>query len=265
MSIYAANNPPSGNSTPLKAWTKDTVKVTDGSERQLGKDAFLTLLLTQLQNQDPTNPMDNTEMTAQLAQFSQLEQLANMNSSIETMTGYIQAQNQFQTLTMIGKDVLAENDQISVTDGKMDHEASVITTQSCKLTVYIVDSSGNQVARLDMGQVDAGEHKIDWKVVNSIGKPVGDGAYKFQVTAVDAAGTVLDEGVYAQVAGKITSVSFDSTGQPIIHMGNSSLALGQVIQILESGQLSASKDGDDDDDSGSGGNSGDGEEESEEG
>lgn len=253
MTIYSANNPPSGNSAPLQAWTKDTVKVTDGSERQLGKDAFLTLLLTQLQNQDPTNPMDNTEMTAQLAQFSQLEQLANMNSAIETMTGYIQAQNQFQTLTMIGKDVLAENDQISVTGGKMDHEASVITTQSCKLTVYIVDSSGNQVARLDLGQVDAGEHKIDWKAVNSIGKQIDDGVYQFQVTAIDAIGTALEEGVYAQVAGKITSVSFDSTGQPIIHMGNSSLALGQVIQILESGSLSASTgSGDDEEETGKG-------------
>lgn len=251
MTIYPANNPPSGNTKPLEAWTKDNVKVTDGSERQLGKDAFLTLLLTQLQNQDPTNPMDNTEMTAQLAQFSQLEQLANMNSSIETMTGYIQAQNQFQTLTMIGKDVLAENDQISVTGGELDHEASVITTQACKLTVYIIDGNKNQVAKIDLGQVDAGEHKIDWKAVNNVGKAVDDGVYKFQVTAVDATGEVLEEGVYAQVAGKITSVSFDSTGQPIIHMGNSSLALGQVIQILEAGQLA--------------GSTGDGEEEEKEG
>ena len=237
MTIYSASNPPSGNSTPLKAWTKDTVKVTDGSERQLGKDAFLTLLLTQLQNQDPTNPMENTEMTAQLAQFSQLEQLANMSSAIETMTGYIQAQNQFQTLTMIGKDVLAENDQLSITGGEPDVDASIVVTERCKITAYVVDGKGNRVRTIEMGWVDPGEHKLNWNGVNDKNEKVADGAYKFQVTATNTAGKLMEEGVYPQVSGKITSVSFDSNGQPVIHMGNASLSLGQVIQILESGAL----------------------------
>ncbi len=236
MTIYAANNPPSGHITPQKAWTKDTIPVTDGSERQLGKDAFLTLLLTQLQNQDPTNPMENTEMTAQLAQFSQLEQLANMNSSIETMTGYIQAQNQFQTLTMIGKEVLAENDQLSVTDGRTDVNASVITTEAARVIVYITDLKGNQVRSLDLGTVAAGEHNIGWDGLNNSGKKVEDGAYKFQVTATSMNGEVLEDGVYPQVSGKITSVSFSSSGQPIVHMGHAALSLSQVIQILQGGQ-----------------------------
>ena len=250
MAIYPASNPPSGNTTPLAAWTKDTVKVTDGSERQLGKDAFLLLLLTQLQNQDPTNPMDNTEMTAQLAQFSQLEQLANMNSSIETMTGYIQAQNQFQTLTLIGKDVLAENDQLSVSDGKSDVDASIILTEACKVVVYITDAKGNQVRSIDMGALQAGKHDIGWDGKNNVGRTVDDGAYKFQVTATSMNGELLDDGVYPQVAGKITSVSFDATGQPIIHMGNASLALGQVVQILDGGTASAGTETETDTDNG---------------
>ena len=237
MAIYAASNPPSGNSTPLKAWTKDTVSITDGSERQLGKDAFLLLLLTQLQNQDPTNPMENTEMTAQMAQFSQLEQLANMNSSIETMTSYIQAQNQFQTLTMIGKEVLAENDQLSVSNGQTDVDASLILTEAAKVTVYVVNGKGEQVRMIDMGSLAPGTHKIGWDGKNNKGEMCNDGAYLFQVTATNTSGQLMEDGVYPQVSGKITSVSFDSTGQPIIHMGNASLGLGQVIQILESGRL----------------------------
>ena len=257
MSIYAANNPPSGNTAPLKAWTKDTVKVTDGSERQLGKDAFLLLLLTQLQNQDPTNPMENTEMTAQLAQFSQLEQLANMNASIETMTGYIQAQNQFQTLNMIGKDVLAENDQLSVTDGKQDVQASIITTEQCKVIVYILNSKGEQVRMINMGTLEPGEHDIEWDGYNGNNQKVDDGVYKFQVQATTLGGEEIEEGIYPQVAGRISSVSFDSNGSPIIHMGNASLALSQVIQIVDGGRLTGSTDdgsgsgsGDDDDDNG---------------
>ncbi|MGL4209495.1 MAG: flagellar hook assembly protein FlgD [Candidatus Adiutrix sp.] len=237
MTVYPASKPPSGNSSPLPAWTKDTVKVTDGSERQLGKDAFLLLLLTQLQNQDPTNPMENTEMTAQLAQFSQLEQLTNMSNSIDTLTGYIQAQNQFQTLTMIGKEVLAENDQLSVTGGKTDVDGSLIVTESCDITVYVLNSRGESVRTIKLGQVDSGTHNLNWDGQNSKGEVVPDGAYKFQVTAINARGEILSDGVYPQVSGKITSVSFDATGQPVIHMGNASLALGQVVKILESGTL----------------------------
>ncbi|MDR1922098.1 MAG: hypothetical protein LBS31_10230 [Candidatus Adiutrix sp.] len=238
MTIYSASNPPSGNQTPLTAWTKETVPVTDGSERQMGKDSFLLLLLTQLQNQDPTNPMENTEMTAQLAQFSQLEQLTNMSGAITTMTSYIQAQNQFQTLTLIGKNVLAENDQLSVTDGKTDVEASLVTTEACSVKVYILNSKGESVRTLDLGLREPGEHAIEWDGRNTKGQLVDDGVYTFQVTATNLSGEVLDDGVYPQVSGKITSVSFDASGQPIIHMGHASLALGQVIQILEGSSLS---------------------------
>jgi len=256
MTIYDASNPPSGNSSPLQPWTKDNIKVTDGSERQLGKDAFLLLLLTQLQNQDPTNPMENTEMTAQLAQFSQLEQLANMNTAIETMTGYIQAQNQFQTLNMIGKDVLAENDQLSVTEGKMDYDASVYLAEPAKLVVYILNGRGEQVRMLDMGPVEAGEHEIKWDARNGKGSVVDDGVYKFQVTATSlAGGKVLEDGVYPQVSGRITSVSFDASGAPIIHMGNASLSISQVMQILEQGSLSSGKKDEEEDDKSGGNNS----------
>lgn len=239
MTIYAASNPPSGNTRPLQAWTKETVPVTDGSERQLGKDSFLLLLLTQLQNQDPTNPMENTEMTAQLAQFSQLEQLSNLNGTIDTMSGYIQAQNQFQTLTMIGKEVLAESDQLSVTDGQPDVGASITTTEACKLSAYIVDSQGNQVRKIDYGVVEPGEHDLGWNGRDNANKQLPDGAYSLQVTATSLGGELLDDGVYSQVSGKITGVSFDVTGQPVIHMGNATLGLGQVEQILESGSLKA--------------------------
>jgi flagellar basal-body rod modification protein FlgD len=245
MTVYAASNPPSGNTQPLPAWTKDNIPVTDGSERQMGKDAFLQLLLTQLQNQDPTSPMENTEMTAQLAQFSQLEQLANVANGIETMTGYIQAQNQFQTLSLIGKDVLAESDQLSVTDGQTDVSASVIATEACKIKAYIINSAGEQVRLIELGEVDPGEYPLNWDGRNNAGQIVPDGVYKFQVTATNAAGKIMEDGIYPEVAGKITSVSFDASGQPVVHMGNAALSLSQVVQILESGRLSGNGTGSD--------------------
>ena len=237
MVTIPANNPPLGRTTPLPAWTKDTVPVTDGSERQMGKDAFLTLLLTQLQHQDPTNPMDNTDMVAQLAQFSQLEQIANLAKGVETMTGYIQAQNQFQTLTMIGKEVLAENNQLSLTDGKPDVKADIITTETCRVTVYVMNAKGERVRTIELGTLEPGEHPVNWDGRYESGAKADDGAYLFQVMATSLAGQVLDYGVYPQVSGKITGVSFDYAGQPVIHMGHASMSLGQVMQIVESGRL----------------------------
>ena len=243
MAIYSASTPPPGNKTVQQAWTKDTVKVTDGSERQMGKDAFLTLLLVQLQNQDPTNPMENTEMVAQLAQFSQLEQLSNLSKGIDTMTGYIQAQNQFQTLTMIGKEVLAENNQLSLTDGQQDVKADIINTETCKVKVYIINPKGEMIRTIEMGTLEPGEHTINWDGRYESGAKAEDGAYAFQVTATTLAGEVLQNGVYPQVSGKITAVSFDVAGQPVIHMGHASMSLGQVMQIVESGRLTGAGSG----------------------
>ncbi|MDR1545875.1 MAG: hypothetical protein LBU12_04040 [Deltaproteobacteria bacterium] len=242
--IYSADNPPAARTTVLEAWSDDNVPVTDGSERQLGKDAFLTLLLTQLQNQDPFNPMEDTEMTAQLAQYSQLEQLTNLNNNVVSMSGYIQAQNQFQTLSLIGKDVTAQSNLLSVTGGELDVEASMDLSESSKVTVYIIDSAGNQVRMYDWGTVEAGNYPINWDGRDNNGDKVADGAYQFQITAVNLAGETMTDGAVPNISGKATSVSFDELGQPIVHLGHVQLSLGQVVEILQASSSSAASSDD---------------------
>jgi flagellar basal-body rod modification protein FlgD len=248
MQIYSADNPPPARTTVLEAWTEETVPVTDGSERQLGKDAFLTLLLTQLQNQDPFNPMEDTEMTAQLAQYSQLEQLTNLNTNVESMSGYIQAQNQFQTLTLIGKEVKAQSNLLSVTGGEVDTPATLEVSENCKIQLYVVDSSGVQVRSYDWGLTQAGTYEFVWDGKNNSGAKVADGAYEFQVTATNTAGEALTDGIVPVITGKVSSVSFDENGQPIIHIGSVQLALGQVMEILQGGTAVAAAASSDDED-----------------
>jgi flagellar basal-body rod modification protein FlgD len=238
--IYSADNPPPARTTPLEAWTEETVPVTDGSERQLGKDAFLTLLLTQLQNQDPFNPMEDTEMTAQLAQYSQLEQLANLNTNVETMSSYIQASNQFQTLSLIGKDVKAQSNLLSVSDGKLDYTAGMELSEAATLQCYILDSDGNQVRMYDLGLNEAGLYQLEWDGKDTNGSTVADGVYQFQVTATNISGETLSDGIYPIIEGRVSSVSFDEYGQPVIHLGNAQMALTQVMEILQGGTTIAS-------------------------
>ncbi|MDR1577981.1 MAG: flagellar hook assembly protein FlgD [Deltaproteobacteria bacterium] len=231
--IYSADNPPAARTSPVQAWTEETVPVTDGSERQLGKDAFLTLLLTQLQNQDPFNPMEDTEMTAQLAQYSQLEQLTNLNTNVTSMAGYIQAQNQFQTLSLIGKEVRAEANVFSVTGGVVDIKGELEVGETAKIQVYVVDESGNQVRMWDWGQKTPGTYELSWDGRDNKGEKVADGSYLFQVTATNSAGEAMTEGIVPTITGKVSSVSFDETGQPVIHIGQSQMSLSQVIEILQ--------------------------------
>ena len=240
MQIYSADNPPPARTTVLEAYTTENVPVTDGSERQLGKDAFLTLLLTQLQNQDPFNPMEDTEMTAQLAQYSQLEQLTNLNTNVTSMAGYIQAQNQFQTLTLIGKRVEAKSNLLSVTGGKSDVTAGLEVSETCDIKLYVVDSSGNQVRMYDWGMTEAGTYEFAWDGKNTAGAKVADGAYEFQITATNVSGEAMTDGVVPLISGKVSSVSFDESGQPIVHLGHVQLGLGQVVEILQDDASSAS-------------------------
>jgi flagellar basal-body rod modification protein FlgD len=244
--IYSADNPPPARTTVLEAWTEETVPVTDGSERQLGKDAFLTLLLTQLQNQDPFNPMEDTEMTAQLAQYSQLEQLANLNTNVTSMAGYIQAQNQFQTLTLIGKEVKAESNVLSVTGGEVDTTATLEIGETCDIQLYIVDSSGSQVRMYDWGLTEAGTYDFVWDGRDSSGTKVADGAYEFQVTATNVSGETMTEGIVPIINGKVSSVSFDEDGMPIVHVGYVQMGLGQVIEILQNDAVKSSLSDEDD-------------------
>ena len=239
--IYNADNPPPPSTKVHQAWTEKTVPVTDGSERQMGKDSFLLLLMTQLQNQDPMNPVENTEMTAQLAQFSQLEQLTNMSKAINNMSGYIQAQNQFQTLSLIGKEVTAQNNGLSVTDGKLDVEGGIEVADHCKIKIYVLNAKGEQVRLLDWGATDPGSYDLAWDGKDNNNKAVADGYYYFQVQATGADGKALETGISPMVAGKISSVSFDDYGQPVIHMGHAQLGLTQVIEILDAGSIAAKK------------------------
>jgi flagellar basal-body rod modification protein FlgD len=241
MQIYSADNPPPPRTTVLEAWTDETVPVTDGSERQLGKDAFLTLLLTQLQNQDPFNPMEDTEMTAQLAQYSQLEQLTNLNTNVTSMAGYIQAQNQFQTLTLIGKDVEAQSNLLSVSNGVVDTTSTLEVGENCTIQLYITDANGNQVRMYDWGLTEAGTYNFSWDGKDANGTKVADGVYQFQITATNAAGETMTGGIVPAINGRVSSVSFDETGQPIIHIGNVQLSLSQVMEILQNS--AASTDG----------------------
>ncbi len=126
----------------------------------MNKDDFLQLLMAQLQNQDPLSPEDPKDFVSQLAQFSSLEQQINSNTNLENLSKAIQSLQQSQSMaqgvSLLGKTVQGNGNQLSVAGGKAFEASYQLPKAAAQVAVGIFDSGGNQVATLNLGAKPAG-------------------------------------------------------------------------------------------------------------
>lgn len=146
------------------------------------QDRFLKILVTQLQNQDPMNPMENAELTSQLAQMSTVEGIAKLNSSMDSLVKGYQASQTVQAAALIGKTVLVDGDTIDLRN-RMGGAGMELQGSADKVLVKILDDYGNEVRRLDLGARAAGRVDFAWDGVNNDGQSVPDGSYWYAVEA----------------------------------------------------------------------------------
>ena len=192
----------------------------------IGKDDFLKMMIAQLKHQDPLNPLDGTDFTAQLAQFSSLEQLSNMNDQLKTLGLYQASLNNSQAANLIGKEITAIGNVIKV-DGTSADLTYNLTEGAEKVVVSIYDEGGNLVDTLDLGSQKEGENSVTW---NCSG--IAAGNYTFEVSATDANGDVVP--AYTMITGKVMGVSFDE-GSPVLSVNGQDIPLGDVISVNETG------------------------------
>ncbi len=191
----------------------------------MGKDDFLKMMIAQLQHQDPLNPLDGTDFTAQLAQFSSLEQLSNVNTQLETLGLYQSSLNNAQSISLIGKDVTARGDVIKVDGASADLAYNL--SESAKVTIRIYDEEAGLVDTLELGTQQEGENSVTWDCSG-----VAAGNYTFEVSAIDANGDVVP--AYTIITGKVTGVAFKE-GFPCLSVNGQDIALGNIISVNESG------------------------------
>lgn len=188
----------------------------------MAKDEFLTMLITQLKHQDPLNPMDGTEFTAQLAQFSSLEQLANLNTQMEAMNKRQAAMDNISSVGLIGKSVLGEGNSIVADGGKVDI-SYLLKDDIAEGLLEIYQSDGTVVDTIEIGRRGPGEHSHSW---DSSG--VAEGTYEFRLTAEN------DTGGYAawtpRTMGEVTGVSFKDDGV-YLSVNGDEIALSTVSVI----------------------------------
>lgn len=177
---------------------------TKSAEAAMGKDAFLKLLVTQLENQDPLNPTDNTEFVAQLAQFSSLEGIQNLNTSLGDMKGSMNALQEFGSTSLIGKNAKAESSSF-VYGGTPRKLGFSLGSDASSANLIIREPSGKPVKEIDLGPVKAGYNEAEWNGANTGGALANQGLYSFSVEAKGADNKAVDSKTF--IKGPVTGVS----------------------------------------------------------
>jgi len=196
---------------------------------ELGKEAFLTLLVAQLSHQDPLNPMDGMEFTSQLSQFTELEQMFNLNEKLDSLIRYQSSLNNWQGVAMIGKEVEVSGDWIERNDGEGGMVGYHLDYDCSEVTVQIFNGGGRVVRTLRLGAKGRGDHVIDWNGKDDKGASVPDGRYTVTVSA----GKGEEAGSIATfVRGRITGVSFEGE-EPVLLMGGERIPFASVLKIQD--------------------------------
>lgn len=208
-----------------------TPAATTGSAGALQKlsgnfDTFLQLLTTQLQNQDPTSPMDTNQFTQQLVAFSQVEQQIGTNDNLKTLISLAQGRGSSDAVAYLGKTVTLTNGNAALANGTANWTYSLdAAAASNRLTVS--DASG-RVVFVDKGDSSAGPHQFAWNGRDNAGNELPDGTYKLTVTAAAADGSAIQSSI--AWSGIVTQV--DLTGpSPQLMIGSMEFPLTDVSAV----------------------------------
>jgi len=176
---------------------------TEETEDYLGREAFLTMLVAQLENQDPLNPMEGTDFSSQLAEFSSLEQLMNLNQSMEDLAQAFIDSSETDLMSYVGSQVTGTLDTMEVSSGEVSGGYFSLT-DAADVIVQITDSSGTTIKSINLGTVASGSHLISWDGTDDDGEAVDDGTYTYSVLANTGSGyTQIDNSVTGTAEGVV--------------------------------------------------------------
>ncbi len=197
------------------------------NSKQLGKDAFLRLLVTQMENQNPLKPMDNTQFVSQMAQFSALEQTTNLANAFDKFENNFSSSMQLQAASLIGEKASVLSNEVDVIGGK-GGTIGFSLPKGALTYVKIYDSSGKVIDAEKLGWLQAGNHLYKWSATNSNGVKVPDGTYTFQIEAIEKDGTHLQ--ISGSKGGTISAVKFEN-GQIYVTINGVDYPLPKITQL----------------------------------
>ncbi|WP_339884592.1 flagellar hook assembly protein FlgD [Vreelandella maris] len=202
------------------------------------RESFMTLLITQLENQDPLNPMENSEMTSQLAQINTVSGIEELNSTLEGITSQMDANQALQASGLIGKGVMVSGKDVLVEQGDDGKPYTTpfgieLAEPAANVKATIVGEGGQVVKILDLEALDAGVQSFQWDGLNEQKEAVASGKYTVQLEATDAEGEKI-ESTALQYAVVNSVTPNDSSGSVRLDLGAiyGQISLNDVKQIL---------------------------------
>ncbi|MEQ8326201.1 flagellar hook assembly protein FlgD [Parvibaculum sp.] len=191
-------------------------------------DTFLKLLTTQLQHQDPTNPMSSDQFTQQLVQMSGVEQSIQTNRNLETLITAYSMQNANLSVSLLGKEVTGSGTGTLLTDGAASWSFAV-AKDAPDTTLQVINSDGATVYTEKM-DASTGDHTFSWDGKDSKGNELADGTYFLKVTANGADGSPV--AVDTRTTGLVTAIDL-STTDPLLTVNGAQIRYSQITAVKE--------------------------------
>jgi flagellar basal-body rod modification protein FlgD len=214
--------------TPASSASTPANNAAPNAMKQLSSNfsTFLTLLTTQLKNQDPTSPMDSNAFTQQLVMYSQVEQQIDTNDSLKTLISQGSTNASSMAASYLGRKVSVTNGNASLSGGNAAWTYN-LDAASAATQITITDSNGRNVFTTT-GETSAGNHSFTWDGKDLSGNQLSDGTYKMTVTAADRAGNTVKSSVAS--AGTVEQIDMTS-GTPKLVVGEMELGLGDIAAV----------------------------------
>lgn len=196
---------------------------------------FLKLLVTQLNNQDPLNPMQNAELTSQLAQMSTVSGIEKLNSTLSGLVNQTGSNQVLQAASLIGYNVLSPGDTLTTKtpEAGKDPATQAFAVQlpgtASDVEIKIVDSTGKVVRTIDAGSMTEGVNAVTWDGKDDVGNVVPAGAYRFTVDATNSGATVK---ATALTFSQVAAVKQGTSGVTLELSSGASIGLSDVRLFL---------------------------------
>jgi flagellar basal-body rod modification protein FlgD len=207
-----------------------TSSLYNSSTETLGKDDFLKLLVTQLQNQDPLNPADSTEFISQLAQFSSLEQLSSVNDNLKIVQLFDQSINNSQAVNFVGKTIKASGSMFELESGETHEIQYQLEEDADAVYVSIVNASGEIVRKIEMDDMSAGDQSVVWDGKDENGNAASAGTYSFSVQAQNSDGEAMATAAY--IKETVTGVSYHD-GSTYLLAKDIEIPYSAILEVTE--------------------------------
>lgn len=205
--------------------TASNAAATDAAKE--ASDRFLTLLVTQLRNQDPLNPLDNAQVTTQLAQISTVSGINKLNDTVASLGAAFAAGQYLQATGLVGRDVVVAGSKLTLADGKAAY-GMAIAKDADTVTVTIKSPAGGVVRTIELGAQKSGIRTFEWDGNDDAGKALDAGDYTMSVTATSKGEAVATD---ALTIAKVTGVAPTAQGTLLMLGSLGSVALSDVLQV----------------------------------